>query len=533
MKQLPIRWKIMILSYTVVIFSLLVGGIIIISNIQESEEKDLRIRTMNTARTVAELSDIRKAVQEPTGWETVNPLVEEIRMINGTDYIVVMNMEQIRYSHPVKKMIGEVSKGKDEKAAFAEHIYFSKAEGEMGTFIRAFVPIKDADLNQIGVVVVGNKIPIFIEVMMNLTTDILFIVVLTLIFGLIGSFMLANHIKKQMFQLEPYEIKRMHEESTATFHAMNEGVIAIDNKEIVTIFNEKAKKTFNVHGNFIGQPIRAILKDTRLPEIVERNQAVYNEEIQVSGKVIVSTRIPIRKGHELIGAVAIFQDRTEVTQLAEELTGVKNFVEALRVQNHEHMNKLHTLAGLIQLGKPEKALQLAFNMTEEQEFVTNFLSEKVKNDAIAGLLLSKIRRGKELGISVVIDQNSYLAAFPNRLDQHDFVVLFGNLIENAFGAFEQVDIENKRIDISIEQTAAVCAILVEDNGAGIDEAHLPRLYEKGFTRNKSEGTGYGLFLVKQIIEKGRGQIDVSSLQGEGTTMIITFPMEVEEKVDGK
>ena len=120
--------------------------------------------------------------------------------------------------------------------------------------------------------------------------------------------MLANHIKKQMFQLEPYEIKRMHEESTATFHAMNEGVIAIDNKEIVTIFNEKAKKIFNVHGNFIGQPIRAILKDTRLPEIVERNQAVYNEEIQVSGKVIVSTRIPIRKGHELIGAVAIFQE---------------------------------------------------------------------------------------------------------------------------------------------------------------------------------------------------------------------------------
>lgn len=39
--------------------------------------------------------------------------------------------------------------------------------------------------------------------------------------------------------------------------------------------------------------------------------------------------------------------------MAEELTGVKNFVEALRVQNHEHMNKLHTIAGLIQLGKSE------------------------------------------------------------------------------------------------------------------------------------------------------------------------------------
>ncbi len=163
--------------------------------------------------------------------------------------------------------------------------------------------------------------------------------------------------------------------------------------------------------------------------------------------------------HELIGAVAIFQDRTEVTKLAEELTGVKNFVEALRVQSHEHMNKLHTIAGLIQLGKPEKALQLAFNIQKNKKYVTNFLNEKVKNDAIAGLLLSKVRRGKELGITVVIDQNSYFAAFPNHLDQHDFVVLFGNLIENAFGAFEQIEIENKRIDISIEQSADVCAII--------------------------------------------------------------------------
>ncbi|WP_186306791.1 PAS domain-containing protein, partial [Staphylococcus epidermidis] len=87
--------------------------------------------------------------------------------------------------------------------------------------------------------------------------------------------------KKQMFQLEPYEIKRMLEERTATFHSINEGVIAIDNQEIITIFNEKAKQVFHVEGNVVGKPIRAVLKDTRLPEIVERNRAVYNEEIKV------------------------------------------------------------------------------------------------------------------------------------------------------------------------------------------------------------------------------------------------------------
>jgi two-component system sensor histidine kinase DctS len=106
----------------------LIGGIVIVANIQQTEEKELRMRSMNTARTVAELSDIKKAVQESNGWDTVNPVVEEIRIINDSDYIVVMNMDKIRYSHPVKEKIGTPSIGEDEEPAFAEHIYFSKAK---------------------------------------------------------------------------------------------------------------------------------------------------------------------------------------------------------------------------------------------------------------------------------------------------------------------------------------------------------------------------------------------------------------------
>ena len=96
MKQLPIRWKIMILSYAVVIFSLLIGGLVIVANIQQTEEQDLRIRAMNTARTVAGVSDVKTAIQQPNGWETINPVVEEIRIINEADYIVVLNMDKIR-----------------------------------------------------------------------------------------------------------------------------------------------------------------------------------------------------------------------------------------------------------------------------------------------------------------------------------------------------------------------------------------------------------------------------------------------------
>ncbi|WP_078381467.1 ATP-binding protein [Sutcliffiella halmapala] len=533
MKQMPIRWKITLLSYSVVILSLLIGGIIVIANIQQQEEKELRIRSMNTARTVAELSDVKVGIHETRGWKTVNPVVEEIRIINEADYIVIMNMDRVRYAHPVNEMLGFRSKGEDEEAAFAEHIYFSKARGEIGTVIRAFHPIKDSDLNQIGVVVVGNKILSYKDLLLNFASEISFIVILTLLLGLIGSYMLANHIKKQMFQLEPHEIKRVFEERTATFHAMNEGVIAIDNQDVITIFNEKAKKVFQVTGNVVGKPIRSVLKDTRLPEIVEKNEPVYNEQILVSGKVILSTRIPIRKENELIGAVAIFQDRTEVAKLAEELTGVKSFVEALRVQNHEHMNKLHTIAGLIQLGKSNKALELAFEASEGLENISGFLNEIIKDDAVAGLLLSKVRRGKELDIEVQIDKNSNLEEFPSGLDHHDFVLLLGNLIENAFGSLEISDSADKRIVVSIEQTLDTCSVLVEDNGYGIHEEHLPKLFEKGFTSGKDGGTGYGLYLVKQIVEKGRGEIQVQSQLGEGAAFIITFPMEEEDGAHGR
>lgn len=524
MKQLPIRWKITILSYAIVVFSLLVGGMFLIVNIQNTREKEMKMNAMNTARTVAELTEVKKEIKNRDGWKQINPLVEEIRLINELDYIVVMNMDHVRFSHPVKSLLGTLSKTSDEEAAFAEHNYFSKAKGEIGTFIRAFFPIKDKDYNQIGVVVVGKRLPTIIEIIADLKKEVVIIISLTLSVGLIGSFFLARNLKKQMFQLEPYEIAHILKERTATFHSMHEGIIAIDYNEIITIFNDKAKSIFSVVGDVVGKPIRSVIADTRLPEIVEQKKAVYNETINVSGKTILSSRIPVVIEDQVVGAVAICQDRTEVVKLAEELTGVRNFVDALRVQNHEHMNKLHTIAGLIQLGKAEQALDLAFETSAKQENLEQFLTDSIKNHAIAGLLLSKIRRGKEIGIEVFIDPNSFLAVFPYQIDQHDFVILLGNLIENAFGAFPDTSQSQKKVEISIEQTDDICAILIEDNGCGIDENDLPHIFEKGFTKNKKNGTGYGLYLTKQIVDKGNGTIDVTSTVGRGTSFIITFPI---------
>ncbi|MFJ5965617.1 ATP-binding protein [Bacillus sp. NPDC093026] len=527
--QLSIRWKLTILTYFVVIFALFIGGIVLVGGIKQTEERELRKRLMNTARTVAEMSEVKQALAGQTKERSrLQHAIEEIRIIQDADYIVVMDMDHIRLTHPVKTRIGQRSEGTDEEPAFAEHIYFSEAEGELGTAIRAFYPVKNETFHQTGVVLVGRTLPSMMDILAEMKRDIIMILLLTLSFGLVGSFLLARHIKQQMFKLEPHEIVRMLEERTATFHSINEGVIAIDNQHMITIFNEKAKQIFGVTGDVVGRNIWDVLADTRLPEIIERGEPVYNEEIHMSGKRIMSSRIPIVMKKKIIGAVAIFQDRTEAAKLAEELTGVKNFVDGLRVQNHEHMNQLHTIAGLIQLGKTNQALELAFQTTEEQEHVTDFLHRVIHHDAVVGLLMSKIRRGKELGIKVEVDENSCLRDFPNRLDQHDMTKLLGNFIENAFAAFDTVEREYKKISISIDQTEDVLAILIEDNGSGIEEEMIPHIFDKGFTHGKEGGTGYGLYIVKTIIDKGMGNVEVTSSIGIGTTFSIEFPMTIEE-----
>ncbi len=513
------------LSFGIVLFSLIIGGIIVLGSIIRLKEEEVGQRLLITARNVAEISMIKQALGSPDGWKTINSITKRLRIINDVTYIVVMDMSRVRLSDPIQERIGKAYNDKDADLAFTEHTYTSKVRGDLGTAVRAYVPIMNEEHQQIGVVMAGHILPSIEQILLDQKEYILITFFFSTLFGIWGSWRLAKHMKKQMFELEPHEIARILRERTATFHAMHEGVIAIDNQERITIFNEKAKEIFGISGDVLGRNIREVIPDTRLPEILELQQPVYNQELNVGNAIIMSNRIPIKVNNQAIGALAVFQDLTEVTKLAEELTGVRAFVDALRVQNHEHMNKLHTIAGLLQLGASDKALEYLFQITEQQKEITTFLTDRIRDESISGLLLSKVSRGKELGIKVTIDRRSNLERFPVQMDHHDFVLLIGNLIENAFDALEQVHRKDKEVYVSIEQDDEVLSIMVEDNGCGMSEEVQQRMLERGFSTKQRENRGIGLHLVSQIVEKAHGDLRCESAPGMGTSFILTFPMK--------
>ncbi|MBT4136320.1 MAG: GHKL domain-containing protein [Candidatus Latescibacteria bacterium] len=103
--------------------------------------------------------------------------------------------------------------------------------------------------------------------------------------------------------------------------------------------------------------------------------------------------------------------------------------------------------------------------------------------------------------------------------------VFLNLLINAL----QATPENGQIAVCAQMDGDDVVIRVSDTGKGIPQEDLSRIFEPFFTTRESQGgTGLGLAIISGIIEKHRGRIEVESIEGEGTTFILTFPTDASE-----
>ncbi|MDW7649961.1 MAG: sensor histidine kinase [Bacillota bacterium] len=525
-RQLPLRWKITILSFGLIALAVFFGGIILIENFSLTLENELGSRALAVARTVAQIEEIQNQVGRPNGDAIIQPIAEKIRLATNVEYIVVLDMNRIRYSHPLQSRIGEKFEGGDEGPAFADHEYISNAVGIMGPSVRAFVPVKtDEGTRQTGVVVVGILTPTIARLIGNIRSRLYVSLLFALFIGLAGSVYLADNIKKTMHDMEPAEMARLMEERISVFHSIEEGIIAIDREMNITVMNDEARRILGIRGNFTGKPVLDVIPDSHLRRTVETGVPEYNQERTINGTAILVSRIPISVEGKVVGAVATFKDKSELHKLAEELTGVKKFIDALRAQNHEHANKLHTIAGLIQLKRSDEALDYIFDITAEQEELTLFLTKNVKEYSVAGLLFGKHNRAKELKINMEIDEKSHLEELPPGLDSSAAVIVIGNLLENAMEAVEGLPPSRRKVRVLIRNLPEYFLIRVSDLGTGIPAEHRDEIFQPGFSTKDARNRGVGLSLVRQHVINAGGKIRVESEPGQATTIEILIPNE--------
>lgn len=522
--KISLRLKMLMMSFFIISVSVLTSGWIMVHNITNAFEKEIGERAIAIARTVAQMPDIRNHVGIQNGEQVIQPIAERTRLATNVDYIVIIDMNRIRYSHPNASLIGHTFVGGDEQAALTRQEYISKAEGTLGIALRAFVPIMNEEgTAQAGVAVVGILTPTFQSLIGAYSHDIVISLLWGLLIGLLGSLLLAHNIKKQTFGLEPYEIARLAEERSAFMQALDMGIIAADGQGSITFINQLAKRYIQCNEGSHSLHLRDIFPNSwesiLLPYQKNRKDHMIHRHMVLFDKTYLLAAYPIHVKGKLAGTLLTMIDRTDATRLAEELTGVKALVDALRAQNHEYMNKLHSIAGLIQLERTDEALDVIMDETEDEESMIQFFKERFTDYSVSGLLLGKKSRARELGIVFMIDRQSYLYQKLDHFSSGDIVTILGNLIENAFEAFSKDD-KARRVECLLQGDDRHLLIRVKDNGQGIPAEETRNILTYGYSTKGKEGRGIGLALVNQIVTAQQGDITIESKLNAGTEITI-------------
>lgn len=114
-------------------------------------------------------------------------------------------------------------------------------------------------------------------------------------------------------------------------NSTHDAMIGVDTEGIITLFNNAAEKLTGINSEAaIGKPVVDVVNDTRLPYILETGVSELNRQQNLGNIKIVTNRMPVKdKKGRIIGAVAVFRDITDIIQLAEEITNLKEMQSML------------------------------------------------------------------------------------------------------------------------------------------------------------------------------------------------------------
>lgn len=499
--------KIMILY--VLIIAVVVGLIsfFVFANMNEAIENQMAGSARDLAVTIASMNKIKEELFNKTGYTEIQNLVESFRKKTRYQYIIVMDMDGIQYSYPYKSGLGKSYKNGGEEKVLSEGLTYSSADrNELISAIRAFAPVYYEN-EQVGAVLVGLLTDtVQLETKVN-RRSLELILTISFIFAIIGAVLLSINIKKSIFGLEPKEIALLLTEKELILRSIRRGIVAIDLNGTILLYNDAARNLMELPDDAEGKSLRDYVPELTnflLNEMKGKGKIVdLQVTLNANKRLIINSCFMENANEEVVGVVASIEDFSQVRKLAEELTDYKGMVDSLRSQNHEFMNKLHTLSGLIQLEAYDEALDYIDSVSKSNQKLQHILLTKIKDQKVAGLLLAKHNCLSEARIDLSIDTKSLLEGFPNGLDAEGMCSIIGNLIDNSRDALKGVT--DGKIQLYIFSSKDECEIVLRNNGPEIEEDSHEKLLQKGYS-TKSNTRGMGLYLVNELVKASGGSI---------------------------
>jgi two-component system CitB family sensor kinase len=481
-------------------------------------------RALAIAQTTAQQPGLAREVRDtpPSPNGPVQQEAERIRKATKAEYIVVMDWRGVRWSHTDPKQIGGIV-STDPGQALAGKEVMEIDSGTLGRSARGKVPLRDSDGTVVGAVSVGIAYDSVRARLIHAIPGLLAYAGGALAVGALAAWLISRRVHRQTRDLAFSDIASLLSEREAMLHGIREGVVALDRTGRIRLVNDEAQRLLGIGDAVVGRSPDEALGAGRTADVLA-GRVTGTDLLTVRGqRVLVANRMPTDDG----GAVATLRDRTELEQLGRELDSTRGLIDALRAQDHEHANRMHTLLGLLELEMYDDAVEFVGEVVGDHRATAEQVTERIEDPLLAALLVGKATVAAERGVALWVSDRTRL---PDRLvDPQGLVTVVGNLVDNALDAVAGKP--HARVEVELRAEGRTAILRVRDTGPGIPPEHQELIFTEGWSTKKPPAhreRGIGLSLVRRLAERQGGSATVGEAHGGGAEFTVVLPEALAE-----
>ncbi|GGU34239.1 ATP-binding protein [Streptomyces coeruleorubidus] len=476
-------------------------------------------RALAIAQTTAQQPGLAEEVRDtpPSPNGPVQREAERIRKATKAEYVVVMDWRGVRWSHTDPKQIGGIV-STDPGQALAGKEVMEIDSGTLGRSARGKVPLRDSDGTVVGAVSVGIAYDSVRARLIHAIPGLLAYAGGALAVGALAAWLISRRVQRQTRDLAFSDIASLLSEREAMLHGIREGVVALDRTGRIRLVNDEAQRLLGIGDAVVGRSPDEALGAGRTADVLA-GRVAGTDLLTVRGqRVLVANRMPTDDG----GAVATLRDRTELEQLGRELDSTRGLIDALRAQDHEHANRMHTLLGLLELEMYDDAVEFVGEVVGDHRATAEQVTERIEDPLLAALLVGKATVAAERGVALWVSDRTRL---PDRLiDPQGLVTVVGNLVDNALDAVAGKP--HARVEVELRAEGRTAILRVRDTGPGIPPEHRELIFTEGWSTKKPPAhreRGIGLSLVRRLAERQGGSATVGEAHGGGAEFTVVLP----------
>lgn len=351
---------------------------------------------------------------------------------------------------------------------------------------------------------------------------------------------LLGRINRQHEQIDDQlrELQRKTDEFTHITQSMPEGLVLLDNKNVILSINPSASKLFSAQAGCVGQNFLTLDRSTDVSQAIDRARETGHSEtrVELSGRIYQFDISRIESAGEKIGAVLLCFDITE-RETAEQAR--REFTANV---SHELKTPLTSISGFAELMKeglvpPEKIPEFSGDIYKESLRLIGLVNDIIQLSRLDENstqfqrapvdLYDLCAQSLERLSPVAARQSVTLALTGEHAEIMGVEQLLKEMIYNLLDNAIKYNVPGGSVTASVRKSAGRTILSVADTGIGIPYAHQPRVFERFYRVDKSHskevgGTGLGLSIVRHAAQYHGARLELKSQPGKGTTITVTF-----------